>query len=272
MSNRLTLDNGLSVKVYDDSNYKDILDYATVHKIALSCEPRDYNAVPLGSIEGAPRSVIKPFPRSDWSAMIKDVAARRGRVSDRWREGNCKILNQGQTNYCWINGVVTAFEAVRACNGLPYIKFSPASGGARIKNFRNEGGWGTEAIEWIAKNGITRESLWPANAIDRRYLTPEAIADALQNRVTEWSDLGNRDFEMQATYALLGKPVAVGYNWWRHEVCQFDLIEIEPGSFGILVANSWGEEWDGDGMAVLRESKGTADDAVSPEVVYATAA
>lgn len=270
MSNRITLDNGLSVKVYDDSNYKDVLDYAVVNGFNLTCVERNYDKVPVGSIEGAPRSAIAPIPRSSWSAAIKEQAEKRGRVSDRWREGGCKILNQASTNYCWINGVVTAFEAVRACNGMPYVKFSPASGGARIKGFRNVGGWGTEALEWIIKNGITRESLWPANAIDRKYLTPEAIADAMQNRVTEWSDLGGGNFDLQATYALLGKPVAVGYNWWSHEVCQLDLVEIEPGSFGILIANSWGESWDGDGMAVLRESKGRADDAVSPEVVYTT--
>jgi hypothetical protein len=258
------------IKVYDDSNVGELFDHAHKHGFELACEPRDYFKVPRGSIEGAPGSTITPFSRNDWPAMIEELAAKKARASDHWHRGGCKVLYQGQTNYCWFNGPVSAVYACRALNNQPFVELSPASGAAQIKNFRNDGGWGSEALEWLIKNGVNRASTWPPNAIDRRYMTAEAKAEALQYRVTEWSDLGNRNFALQATYALLSKAVAVGYNWWRHEVCQLDLVQIEPGSFGILIVNSWGPTWDGDGMAILREDKGTADDAVAPEVVHGT--
>lgn len=260
------------MKVYDDSNYKDVLDYATKNQFAMTCEPRDFAKVPRGSIAGAPAATIKIPPRSDWSAMIKERNEKGMLLSKLWLRNKTKVLSQGQTNYCWVNGVVSAMYAMRAANGLPFLELSPASVAAQIKGFRNVGGWGTEALEWIIRNGINRASLWPCNAIDRKYLTAESKADALTNRVTEWADIGPRNFDLQMAYALALKPLAVGYNWWRHEVCQLDPVEIEPGSFGILIVNSWDVTWDDDGMAVLREGKATADDAVCPEVMDAIAA
>ena len=76
-----------------------------------------------------------------------------------------------------------------------------------------------------------------------------------------------RNFDQLATCLLSGIPVAIGLNWWSHEVTAMDLVETSPGVFGVRIWNSWGDGWEDRGMAVLSQSKATPDDAVAPRVV-----
>lgn len=238
--------------------------------------PRDWSKQPYGSLPN-----VKPFgepliPRNEWRDRIEEMESTKSRLSDIWASGGCEILDQNGTNYCWCNGVVTAIYLVRAFNGLPFIPLSPASVAAPIKNYSNEGGWGGDALNYIIEHGIAPQSVWPPNAIKRQYFD-DSRDDAARHKVTEWEELPNRDLDALMTALLLRRPVAVGYNWWSHEVCAVDPIAFpgrddDPSSWGAGILNSWGASYGTGGYAILRGRKCIHDDAVSPRVVMATAA
>lgn len=222
--------------------------------------PRDYSREPFGSV-GVPFD-LPVIPRSEWPALIEQQEQNKSRMSDLVRHYSVPPLNQGQTNYCWINAPVMCLQLTFLREGLGFVRLSPASAGGPIKGFRNVGGWGTEGLQWLVEHGCCPVDAWPANAIDRRYYTEENKKLALDYRVHEWVELRPRSFDELATAMLLGFPVAVGYNWWRHEVTALDLVMLGRDRFGCRIYNSWGEGYGEKGMAVLEESKATPDDAV----------
>jgi hypothetical protein len=145
------------------------------------------------------------------------------------------------------------------------VELSPASVGAPIKNFRNNGGWGTEGLAYIATHGLVPASLWPCNAIDRKYDTPAANAERGSYRVTEWDDMAPNRAHM-FSQVLNGHPVAIGLNWWSHEVTALAIV-WEDNGWSLIFANSWGTDYGVDGFGKLRGSKQVPDDACSPRVV-----
>lgn len=169
---------------------------------------------------------------------------------------------------CWYNAVVMAVMIVRMLQGQKLVRLSPASGACKITNFRNVGGWGTQALKHATNYGIVPQANWPANAIDRKYDTPANDALRKLYRVTEWWDLKPRSFDEKMTCLFYGIPVPCGYNWWGHEICAVDPI-IKDGRFGTMEANSWGKSWGDNGYCILMESKSTPDDAVAPKVAVA---
>lgn len=249
--------------VIDDSNahkFAEELERSTDY--AMGYRPRDWS---LGS------GVAQPFdipliPRDAWAPMI-EAREKSGQLLSRICDlAGVEHLDQGNTNYCWCNAVITAMEALRAAAGLPYVKLSPASVAAPIKGFRNQGGWGSEALAYIVENGVVPVSQWPANAIDRKYHTATNRETAKRFRVTEWYDLTARQFGQLMTCLLLGLPVPIGLLWWGHEVCAMDPVIIGKNRFGARIRNSW-KDWGDRGYAILEESKAVPDDAVAPRVV-----
>lgn len=232
---------------------------------------RNFQQNPQGSLAPAP-----PFPRdqltprSDWSAIIKDRAARKSNLSDMWKRAGVKVLDQKQTNYCWAHGPVSAIYATRAFNNQPFQELSATAVAATVKQYRNIGGLGIEAIDFISANGVPTVDLWPPNAIDRRYQTPEMKAEAATRKITEWWDLTPRSLDEIVTCLFNNCAVAVGYNWWSHEVCAMDVVEVEANSYGLLIVNSWGISFGEQGFGILRGDHAPADDAQAVRVVDPT--
>lgn len=255
--------------VIDDSN---AASYASFDPIVSGVQmsrglmPRDLTRHPFGGLAEAEPFNLPLISRSEWPDRIEEAERKGSHLRALCEQAGMEVLNQNGTSYCWINAPTWTVMVQRIAAGLPMVRLSPASVGAKIKGFRNQGGWGTEGLEYIARHGLVPQDKWPANAIDRSYDNAASDAERPKYRVREWWDIP-RNFDKLATCLFLNIPVAIGLNWWSHEVTAMRVVALSGGKFGIEIANSWGSDWSDHGYGVLTESKGTPDDAVAPRTV-----
>lgn len=232
-------------------------------------EQRDRQSWPVAS---APRSKafdIPLIPRSEWDARIDEMDRTQSSLRHILERNGIDSRDQNGCNYCWTEGVCTAITAIRAAQGQPYVEFSTASVAAPIKGYRNNGGWGGEALEYIVENGISAAQYWPSNTISSRFDNEQSRANRKLHKITEWYDIDCSDesvFDAVMTCLLLRLPVAVGYDWWRHEVCALFPVKLGGGKYGIGCRNSWGDSYGDQGFFVLEGRKAIPSDAVVPIV------
>ena len=200
--------------------------------------------------------------RHEWQARVEEFHDLRNDWFGFTKSQRINPKNQARTNYCWIFAPTHAAELITARQQGRHISLSPASAGARIKKFRNVGGWGKEAIEHLAEYGATPSRLWPDTAIARNYDTQQTREAARKHRVQEWVELQPRNLDQLFSALLRGLPVACGYNWWRHEIVACDPLWIDNGP-AIRIRNSWAN-WGDYGFGILQGSKMLPDDAVAP--------
>jgi hypothetical protein len=238
--------------------------------------PRDKNIYPMEMFD--PPSQLKLIPRSEWSARIKEQEKRKSRISDILLGAGIPSMDQGPNGYCWGHSTVGCVQAVRAINGSPYVPLSAYMVCSIIKRGKNEGGWCGLSAKFLREVGVCSQSLWPQGNRDVRLDTPQARENAKLHRVTEeWADLTrdvydqNLVFDVVATCLLLCVPVAGDFNHWSHSVLLCDLVETEPGSFGVRLRNSWGDSWGEKGFGILRGQKAVTNGAVAVRVAGAAA-
>lgn len=201
-------------------------------------------------------------PRHEWQARIQEQK-ERGNLRGLIQKKKLSPLYQARTNYCWANAVAGITEVIRLKQNQKIVRLSPASAAAQIKQYRNVGGWGLEAIQWAAERGFNTVGQWPANAIDRKYATVANREAALAYRVQNWVALQPRNLDQLVSLLLEPDPdpVAVGYLWWGHEVyaCYLDWVD---GDVAVGIRNSWGD-WGDDGFALIQGNHRYPDDAVA---------
>lgn len=248
---------------------------------------RDYKLYPE-EMFAAP-SEMPLIPRSEWSDRIKEQVQTLSRLSDirnRADDGNpFPSLDQNANDgtprwgYCWNHSTVHTAMVIRAVNNAPYVPLSAFAAAAIIKDYKNEGGWCGLSAKFAREIGIPSQKYWPQKQVKRSLDTPEMRANAAMHRITEdWVDLTRAvydqrlTFDQVATCLLTGVPCAVDFNWWGHSVCALDLVEVEAGSFGIRILNSWSDSWGENGTGILRGSKAVPDGAIATRVTGASAA
>jgi hypothetical protein len=217
-----------------------------------------------GAAEPFPEELL--IPESDWQGMIQEQEERKSRLSDIVNQAGLPCKDQNGTNYCWINAPVHCIEIMRLLQNQETVILSPASAGAPIKGFRNVGGWGLEGLRYLQDNGCCPVEKWPANAIDRKYYTEENKALARYYRQLEWWELRPRNTKQLVSCLLRRIPVAVGLNWWGHEVTYYEPVWLD-GTVAIRQRNSWGLGWGTQGYGILQGSRFPADDAVAARTV-----
>lgn len=244
--------------IIDDTNWQQFIN-PVVNGETMRCAriPRDMSAHPQ-SFQAAPLLTVKPLSDQELKEIIAERKAKRATTRDLMQYMGVKIKNQSSTNYCWIHAVTRLLEATRAAQGQSYVSLSPSSAGAIIKNFRNVGGYGLEAIEFLAQTGPCPTSMWPDAAIDRRYKTAASDAARAQYRADEFGQLATGDLDQLNTWLVKYGPAAVGLSWWGHEVLIEDLDWDDRKGWLYQFANSWGQ-WGDNGYGVLVPSKARGD-------------
>lgn len=240
---------------------------------------RDYSIHPPEMFD--PPSQLKLFARSEWSARAKEGDRRKSTAKDVRAVGMngqpIPSLDQNGKGYCWAHSTTSNVMLLRAMDNQPYVRLSAYAIACKIKGFRDEGGWCGLSAKFWKEQGCPSDQFWPERSMARTNDNAQTWANALTHKVTEdWIDLTrnvydqNLTFDQLATLLLVGLPCAVDFNWWSHSVCAVRLVEVEAGSFGIEIWNSWGDSWGEQGMGILRGSKAIPDGAVCLRVTGAT--
>lgn len=205
-------------------------------------------------------SAVPVIPRSEWSARLKEMQEQKLLISQMQ---NWEPDDQGSHPTCWAAATCAVFSTARVLQGHPFVRISamsvacPISGGV-------SGGYEGEALDLLAKRGGVDVALWGYTEISRsKDSDPACEANRLLHKSLESYECSS--FDEFATAWLLRYPCTISYNWWSHCVSAVDLVEIEPGSFGVRIRNNWGD-WEAkndfgfSGYTVFREGHGTPSD------------
>lgn len=275
--------------------------------------PRDYTKHPPGCYAtGKTLAVEMPLiPRSEWDARIQDKIAQKSQISDIRMVGNggqpIPSLDQNGKGYCWAHSSTSAMMMARAVANQPYVALSAYAIACIIKNFRDEGGWGAESMDFITSRGVPSDKFWPMQSMDKANDNANTWNNAAQHKLLAgWIDLASAQYDRNLTFDQVGTlllsdvPVVCDYNWWSHSVCGIDLVSgtgkrpttRDPVSgkvvslqefdriwgmddpvtagYGVRILNSWGDSWSDHGMGVLTSNKAVPDGSVAPRVITAS--
>ncbi len=226
--------------------------------------PKDRVKHPYGATPGVSAFKLPIIPRNEWAARIEEIEKSGSLISTMMLNAGIPSEDQSNTNFCWGNAQVTVINALRCKMGESYVPLSPASVCAPVTGYRNVGGYGMDALQYIIDHGVAPKSLWPANAINRQYDNSASQNARSLYRCTEWMELESNDFDQAMTCLLLKLPFAAGYNFWSHEIGDIDPVYIGNGVFGIRFRNSWGDSYGTHGFGILAEPKAVPSDADVP--------
>lgn len=243
-----------------------IVDHSTHSDITHQGEyGRGYEApTGFGSVASEfPQALM--IPENDVPAMIQEIEERGMRQSERMINAQIPPKDQQQTNYCWGNAPAHAMEWHRMLQGQSYKALSAASVCAPINSFRNQGGSGTDALEYMSEFGINTEEEWPANAIDRRLYTAENKQKAMKNRATQWIRITTKA-QLTSYLLRLQGITSVGYPWWSHEVSCVEPIMLD-GVVAYRDRNNWGKQFGYNGFFIVRGSRMNFDECIAPLLV-----
>lgn len=270
------------------------------HRFATGAVPRDFTVQPRPMT--AVVFPLIPLSEYSERIRDK-VAAKSQLSDLRNRADNGKpfaSLDQDGQGFCWAYSVTVANMLARLVAGLPYERLSAHSVAWVIKNGRDEGGWCGLSMQYVQQKGVMPVSLWPEKSMNgRQYNTAENWAKAQAYVVTEgWVDLDaevydqNLSDEQVDTLCLSNIPGAEDHNWWGHSIGWLDVVDgvslraevrddagkllqlkdfdalwgIDTGvgaGYGRRILNSWTDQWEDNGTAILTGAKKRPDGAVA---------
>lgn len=257
----------------NDDNWQDFVDPNRVGR-SMGLIPRDFNKQPVGCMAAAPKFDIPLIPESEWDDRLREQDKNESSLWHLWMRGGpnggpIPPLDQNGVGYCWCHSVVSCILMARARDNQPYVDLSPFFIGSLIKNYRDEGGWNLEAMEFLAANGVPEAKYWPQRKRDRSLDTPEMRANAARHKADEWMDLDDSNWAQVVTCLLLNLPLAGDYNFWGHSVGVGKLVSLNPRKVKII--NSWGD-WGEAGWGDLEGGKACPNAATALRTTFASAA
>lgn len=258
-----------STTVIDDSNAGQYAEYSADMGFSRGYVERDFQRHRFGSYAAAYSGPV--FPRSKWDDLMKMQEDNQSSPDHHRIASKVPILDQNGLPYCWMYGLVGAIMTGYAQTGQPVPHLSATCPAAQGKNWKEEGGWAGEAIEYVRKFGIPTLDVWPEHSMDRNLPKQDSVKrSASLHGIVEFLELPSQKFDV-AMSALLDpknpRPVTLGLMWWGHLVYGCKAVKIDRSTYGIKIANSWKASWESNGCAVLAESKATAHEYVAVDRV-----
>jgi hypothetical protein len=218
------------------------------------------------------RPLGRTVPRSEWHDRI--TAGQGTFLSDLIASRGIRAKDQNGLGYCWVYGSTRAVEAARAVAGMPFLNLSPESVGGPCTNWRNEGGYASEAFDQLQNHGACESRFMDApHSLHVNRWQSGWQENAQCHEAVDWYELDGGDgniFDEVITCLLNRIPVAAGLGWWGHLVCFLDPVILPDGNVGVLFQNSWGVDWPtpgANGLACLTEDRATPDGAAAPIIV-----
>lgn len=252
---------GVDLLIHPDVLKDPSLDWSAGRGFQSGMRPRGGFMASLAA-EPMPASLI--VDPSEFQARIQERTERKSSLRDICTRFNIPPMDQQQTNYCWANAPTYTIEVLRAVMNEVYVPLSAASIAAPLTGYRNQGGFGQDALQRIVDVGIVPESLWPHNAISKQYATAANFTEAAKYRATGWIVPDDQNvFNLCIGLVLLNIPVAVGYNWWSHEITWADVVWLD-GQAWPVIRNSWGTQYGDNGYATIQGNRATPSDACAP--------
>lgn len=256
----------------DDNNFEQFIDHTgdDGQPRMKGLIPRDYSVKPVGCYASMPVFSLPLMTDDEIEAAIKRKDAEQSWLSDT-REtgmygGRVPSRDQNGKGYCWAHSGVSANLLVRARDNQPYEDLSAYAIACIIKNYRDEGGWGAEGLQWQIDNGVPTSKTWPQQSMSRSNDNAAMRAEAEKYKVNgSWMDMQPRDKRALATALCRNDPVVVDFNWWSHSVCACRLKSwgSNGSNLKITIWNSWGDSWSSNGMGDLSGSKAVPDGQVA---------
>ena len=234
--------------------------------------PRNRAAHPTGFYRAEKAFDLPLIPENEWESRLAAQKAAKAQLSDIRNRGMAgspiPSRDQNGRGYCWAHSGVSAALLARALNNQPYADLSAYAVACIIKGYADQGGWGSEGLDFIAERGCPTAEFWPQQSTSRSNDKPETWTNAARFKFMEWMDLDHGQMKAQLVTCLLNCiPVISDFNWWSHSVCTIDLVSVSP--FQTRIWNSWGDSWSENGTGILEGSKAMPDDAWGTRVMTA---
>lgn len=205
------------------------------------------------------------YRREDWPELMAIQERDRTSPYHVHVDYEVPVLSQKSTNYCWMFGAVAGvMNRYAAMDGIAPL-LSPAGPACQGKRYRNEGGWGEEAVGYIQKYGIPTQEYWPNCSFDETLEERLTVkASASKHNVIQYEILERYDFDAVMSALLCpynSSPVTLGLSWWGHLVLGLQAVRYQ-GQWGIVFVNSWDYSWGEGGYGVLLGERANPAEAV----------
>jgi hypothetical protein len=190
---------------------------------------------PVGYSAIIPPAQFKTYTYDEMVARIADMERAKSRISDILLRGDAgkpiPSLDQNGQGFCWMYGPVGAVQAKRAIMKLPYKQLSAHAAACKVKNYKDEGGWGAQGMEFLMTNGVPDTEHWAEKSMSRSFDTPATWANAkLYMPDVVLADIAspvyNRDlsYAQQLTALIDLNPTVDDYDHWGHCVFGCDAV------------------------------------------------
>ena len=231
------------------------------------CLVRNFSTHPIGGMVAAAN--VESINQKDWPELIRLHRKRRTSCLDVHEYHDVPILNQSHLKYCWLFCVAAGVANRLAHQGIdPVPKLSATATAARVKDFRNVGGYVIQGAEGVQRFGLPTTDVWPQGKLYRKYVDhPDVETSSEQHKLVTFSELPSRDFSALMSVLLdedNPRPVAIALSWWRHAVLALAAVE-RRNEFGVVYANSYGEAWGDRGFGILWGNKAVAHEQIMIE-------